>query len=561
MNPVEPQPSYSASVLFRSGIYWALALCLQSGALAAEAWWDRIDMNRMLPADVAISSVIDQYVDENLSGLKVSPAPEAPPETRFRRLMLDLHGRIPTLAEMDEFLAGNGTRENWQIWVDRLIEAKGFDRFQANELNWLLMDGQGTEFQKYLDLAVSDRKGWDEIFRDVIMGQADPDKRPGVDHFLRPRLSDPDKMANDVSIRFFGVNISCAQCHDHPDVKDWTQDTYYGMKSFFSRTFDNGGFIAERDYGLVTYKTTKNEDKSADLKFFGGAALAEPASVEPDEDKKKAERQQLEEFKKNKLAPPPAKYSRRARLIEAGLAEEQEHWFARAIVNQVWHRFFGYGLVMPLDQMHGENEPSHPELMHWLARDLAAHDYDLSRLIRGIVSSRTWQRDSLWESGDRPPLDLFAVSHPRPLAPRQYAVSLKFATSAPETFGAEGLAPEEVAKRIENTERSAVGYERWFERPGENFNVDVGEALFLSNSAEVQSQLLDGGGLMKSLETLTKPEERIRLASRSILLREPSADELSLLSGFLAERGDQPRDALRQMVWAILSSSETRFNY
>ena len=179
---------------------------------------------------------------------------------------------------------------------------------------------------------------------------------------------------------------------------------------------------------------------------------------------------------------------------------------------------------MPLDQMHGENEPSHPELMHWLARDLAAHDYDLTRLIRGIVSSRTWQRDSLWESGDRPPLDLFAVSHPRPLAPRQYAVSLKFATSAPETFGAEGLAPEEVAKRIENTERSAVGYERWFERPGENFNVDVGEALFLSNSAEVQSQLLDGGGLMKSLEALTKPEERIRLASRSILLREPSAD-------------------------------------
>ena len=144
MNPVEPQPSYSASVLFRSGIFWALALCLQSGALAAEAWWDRIDMNRMLPADVAISSVIDQYVDENLSGLKVSPAPEAPPETRFRRLMLDLHGRIPTLAEMDEFLAGNGTRENWQIWVDRLIEAKGFDSFQANELNWLLMDGQGT---------------------------------------------------------------------------------------------------------------------------------------------------------------------------------------------------------------------------------------------------------------------------------------------------------------------------------------------------------------------------------------------------------------------------------
>ena len=561
MNPVEPQPLFFASVPFRSGFFWAVMLCLQFGAKAAEPWWDRIDPAQIPPADGAISTVIDHFVEKKLSGRNVIPAPAAPPETRLRRLMLDLHGRIPTMAEMDAFLAGNGTQEDWQTRVDRLIEAKGFDRFQAHELNWLLMDGQGTEFQKYLDLAASDRKGWDEIFRDVVTGQADPDKRPGVDHFLRQRLSDADKMANDVSVRFFGVNISCAQCHDHPYVKDWTQDTYYGMKSFFSRTFDNGGFVAEREYGLVTYKTTKNEDKNAGLKFFGGTELVEPASVEPDEDRKKVERQQLEEYKKNKQVPPPAKYSRRARLIEAGLAENQEHWFSRAIVNQVWHRFFGYGLVMPLDQMHGENEPSHPELMLWLARDLAAHDYDLRRLIRGIVTSRTWQRDSLWESGDRPPLNLFAVSHPRPLVPRQYAVSLKFATSAPETFGANGLAPEEVEKRIENTERSAAGYERWFERPGENFNVAVEEALFLSNSAEVQSQLFDGGGLMKSLETLTKPEEQIRLASRAILLREPSADEVSMLSGFLDERGDQPRDALRQMVWAILSSSETRFNY
>ena len=561
MNPVAAQPSFSASALFRSGFSCVLALCLQTGAMAAEPWWDRINPSELAPANAAVESVIDQYVDAGLAKRQVSPAPEAPPETRLRRLMLDLHGRIPTMAEMDEFLAGDGTPESWRHLVDRLIEAKGFDRFQAHELNWLLMDGQGTEFQKYLDLATTERKGWDAIFRDAITGQADPEKRPGVDYFLRQRLADPDKMANDVSVRFFGVNISCAQCHDHPYVKDWTQDTYYGMKSFFSRTFDNGGFIAEREYGLVTYKTTTNEDKNAGLKFFGGTALAEPASVEPDEDRKKAERAQLEEFKKNKQAPPPATYSRRARLIEAGLAEDQQHWFARAIVNQVWHRFFGYGLVMPLDQMHGENEPSHPELMQWLARDLAAHDYDLRRLIRGIVSSRAWQRDSLWESGDRPPLNLFAVAHPRPLAPRQYAVSLKFATSSPETFGAEGLAPEEVEKRIENTERSAAGYERWFERPGENFNIAVEEALFLSNSVEVQDQLLDGGGLMKTLATLAKPEEQIRLASRSILLREPSADEISLLSGYLAGRSDQPQDALRQLVWAILSSSETRFNY
>jgi hypothetical protein len=550
-----------ASSRFRPGLIGAVAGGLVTATMASEPWWERIDPAQLAPAGTPIEAVIDRHVDAGLAKREISPAPLAPPETRLRRLMLDLHGRIPTVAEMDAFLAEGGSQESWQRWVDRLITARGFDRFQSHELNWLLMDGQGTDFQKYLDLAVSERKGWDDIFRDVVTGQADAEKRPGVDHFLRQRVADTDKMANDVSVRFFGVNISCAQCHDHPYVKTWTQDTYYGMKSFFSRTFDNGGFIGEREYGQVSYKTTANEDRNAGLKFFGGPALPEPAATEPTEEQKKAERQQLEDYKKNKQAPPPAKYSRRAQLIEAGLAEDQQHWFARSIVNQVWHRFFGQGLVMPLDQMHGENEPSHPELMQWLARDLAAHDYDLRRLIRGIVLSRSWQRDSLWESGDRPPLNLYAVAHPRPLSPRQYAASMKFATAAPETFGAPGLDPAEVEKRIENTERSATGFERWFERPGEDFHIAVEEALFLSNSVDVQRQFLEGGGLVNALAKLPQPEEQIRLASRTILLREPTADEITLLSRYLAERGDRPQDGLRQMVWAILSSTETRFNY
>jgi hypothetical protein len=535
-------------------------LALVSGALAAEqAWWDRVDPAKLAPASDSVESVIDRLIDAKLAYREVTPAPAAPRQTRLRRLVLDLNGRIPTLAEMDAFLAEADTPETWQKWVDRLIASKGFDRHLAHEMNWLLMDGQSTEFQKYLALAVSNKKGWDEIFRDAITGQADLEKKPGADQFLRQRLSDADKMVNDVSVRFFGVNVSCAQCHDHPYV-DWSQDTYYGMKSFFARTFENGGFVAEREYGLVSYKTTKNEEKQAGLRFLGGDALPEPPQVEPNEQEKKAERERLEQLKKDKKAPPPAKYSRRARLIEAGLAGGNEHWFARAIVNRVWDRFFGSGLVMPLDQMHGQNAPSHPELMQWLARDLAAHDYDLRRLIRGIVSSRAWQRDSVWESGDRPPLDLFAVAHPRPLSPRQYAVSLRFATSAPEIFTPGNAKPEEIESRIENTVLSGTGYERWFERPGENFNFAVEEALFLSNSTDVQNQLLVGG-LVKSLGNLPTAEARIRLASRSVLLREPSDEEISLLSSYLDARTDRPEEGLRQIVWAMLTSNEARFNH
>ena len=60
----------------------------------------------------------------------------------------------------------------------------------------------------------------------------------GTSSFLKVRVSDIDKLTSEVSSLFFGVNVSCAQCHDHPLVHDWKQDHFYGMKSFFSRTYE-----------------------------------------------------------------------------------------------------------------------------------------------------------------------------------------------------------------------------------------------------------------------------------------------------------------------------------
>ena len=66
------------------------------------------------------------------------------------------------------------------------------------------------------------------------------------------------------------------------------------------------------------------------------------------------------------LRRPPS-FSARAKLVELALAPTEREFFSRAIVNRLWHRFFGHGLVMPLDQMHSANPPSHPELLAWLA--------------------------------------------------------------------------------------------------------------------------------------------------------------------------------------------------
>src|SRR5262249_5539292 len=168
------------------------------------------------------------------------------------------------------------------------------------------------------------------------------------------------------------------------------KDHFFGMKSFFSRTFDNGGFVAEREFGTMKFKPNKGAEKQVQPIFLTGKAVELPNFREPNGDEQKKEKDKFEQFKKDKKQPPVATASARAKLVEVALQPENVEFFSKSIANRMWHRFLGYGLVNPLDQMHSENKPTHPKLLQWLARDTAAHNYDLRRLIRGIVLSQTY---------------------------------------------------------------------------------------------------------------------------------------------------------------------------
>ncbi len=247
--------------------------------------------------------------------------------------------------------------------------------------------------------------------------------------------------------------------------------------------------------------------------------------------------------------------------MKLSLQPGERDFFARSIVNRIWHRFFGYGLVMPLDQMHSENAPSHPELLDWLARDLIEHQYDLRRLIRGLVLSRAYGRDSLWDKGETPQPTLFAVARVRPMTPMQLAVSLRLAVTDPQTLP--GIArTEETDKRLQGLESSAGSLARLFEQPGDDFQVGVSEALLFSNGTAIEKDVLAEGSdrLLNRLKQL-KNDEAIEIAVRTILCRPPREEERRLLGDYLKQRADRPAEARRQMVWALLTSTEFRFNY
>ncbi len=218
---------------------------------------------------------------------------------------------------------------------------------------------------------------------------------------------------------------------------------------------------------------------------------------------------------------------------------------------------------MPLDQMHSANPPSHPELLAWLARDLADHGYDLKRLIRGLVLCRAYARGSRWEGGAEPPRpSLFAVALVRPLTAAQLATSLRLATIDPASLPSD-FQSEPFEKRLIALEESARPLVASFTASGGDPQIGVSEALLFSNGKKITGDILSDkpGTLVGRLEHAAGNAEVVDLAVRNVLSRPADAEEIRALSDFLAERTDRPDEARRGLVWILLTDSEFRFNH
>jgi hypothetical protein len=540
-----------------------LALALASALMLAPASVRAADS---LPADRPIAEVVDHYVDEALDKGRVKSAPTADDATLIRRLTLDLAGRIPTAAEARAYVDSTDPEKRTKL-VGRLMDSPGFVRHQATELDTMLMAGERGSLRGYLMHAIADTISWDKIFRELLLPDQVDKSRSEAAEYLRQRVKDTDRLTAEVSSTFFGVNISCAQCHDHPLVKDWKQDHFFGMKSFLSRTFTNGNakgaFLAEHGYGTLTFKTTEGVERRAPMMFLTGRKIVEPeAGREPSKEDQKAEKEQLQRAQKASVPPPAPKFSARAKLVEVALQPGERDFFARSIVNRLWHRLFGRGLVMPLDQMHSANPPSHPELLAWLGRDTIEHGYDLRRLIRGLVLSRAYARSSQWDGDEPPRPSLFAVAAVRALTQVQLAVSLGLATTDPVELPP-GLDRGELEKRIAGIEDRARPLGGDFGSAGGESQIGVAEALLFSNGKSISQDLLSdrAGRLVSRLKQSAAPADQIDLAVRNVLSRLPDDEDIRILGAFLEQRTDRPDEACRQLVWALLTCSEFRFNH
>ena len=521
----------------------------------------------LLPQETEIVTAINHYVSAHLAKNGVNPVAPADDATLLRRTMLDLAGRIPHALER-EWFHSLPEADRRRMLVDRLMQSPDFDFHHRNWLDESLLPNQpyNDEFRNYLLTAVQGRRSWDTIFRELMKAGVADGPEKGAAQFLKSRVRELDDLTNDTAILFFGVNISCAKCHDHPLVTDWKQDHFYGMQAFFQRTYQTRkvSALAERPFGEVKFTTTSGEEKKAAFMFLTGDQVTDRTPEFPAEERKSLEeriRKLEQEDVEAEIVVP--EFRPRDELVEVALRDSKDRFFARNIVNRVWARLLGTGLVDPLDQMHSGNPPSHPELLAWLANDLVSHGYDLRRLIQGIVLSEAYARSSEWaQPSEQPAANLFAVAKTRPLTPRQLAASLHVSVRNPEQWPSIDATDEWIKRRTE-LENQANGWVREFEQPGDNFQVAVDEALFFSNSQRIQNEMLSDSDdrLLGALKKGENQNQAIEVLWLTVLGRVPQVDEITSANNWLDRIPEKKNESRTQLLWALLAGPEFRFNH
>lgn len=503
-------------------------------------------------ADEPMHSRVDALVDAKLTGQPVAVLAD---DAEFlRRAFLDFVGRIPKVTEAREFLNDSATDKREKL-IDKLLASEEFPNRMADLMHVMLMErrGEHPEWIAYLRESFKQNKPWDQMVREMVSPDPKSEQTRAAAFFLSKRLEhygqnaiDYPILTRDVGRLFLGMDLQCAQCHDHLFIKDYKQDDFQGLYIAFLNTDlrSDVKFPAVSEKLMtkkIEFQSVFNpEKKSIGPRVPGRSEIAIPEFAKGEE--------YLEPPDKKTKDPGRPKFSPLEQLANQITAADNTQ-FAKSIANRIWFVTMGRGLVHPLDLHHSENPPSHPELLDLLAREMIEHKFDLKWLLRELALTRTYQRSGVLPADAKDPLpDRFAVALEKPLSAEQLFASV---TTAVGTKPADAIKLKFV-KAFANPPMEPEG----------EFAPSLRASLFLMNDVELL-KLLDPQpeNLLTRLKALDSPEAVADELYVSVLSRRPVAEEIAEVTEQLKAAGDRKEVVLRQLAWALLASSEFCLNH
>jgi hypothetical protein len=495
------------------------------------------------PEDAVEKNFVDTHVFAKLKKLRVPPAENSSDAIFLRRAYIDILGVLPSVEDARAFLDDPAPDKRAKL-IDALLERPEFNDVWAMKWAEILrvatgaqvLDAKGMHrYNDWLRQKISSNTPMDQIVRELLTAEGGNFTNPATNFYLVE--ADPKIMAENVAQVFTGIQLKCAQCHNHP-FERWTMDDYYSFSAFFSQVGRKASsdpreqIIFNRGSGEVA---NLRDGRNMAPKFLGGAV------------------------------PDTTGKDRRVLLAE-WLTSPENPWFAQNIANRVWAHFFGAGIVDPPDDVRVSNPPSNPQLLEELGRRMVEYKYDLRTLVRDICNSYAYQMSTRPREEGINDTRNFAYAQVRRLTAEQMLDAIAQVTQTKVKFPNLPLGAR--AAQVANGP-SGIYFLEVFGRPTRETvctcerrgEPNLAQSLHLINGDTIQGAITNGEGRLAKLLAAEKPVPEVaQELYMAALSRPPSEEEVKRLEDYVGASEDK-RLALEDAFWAVLNSKEFTFNH
>ncbi|HEX4610581.1 MAG TPA: DUF1549 and DUF1553 domain-containing protein [Urbifossiella sp.] len=497
------------------------------------------------------TNYVDTHTFAKLRLMSIAPSDVCADDEFVRRAYLDAVGRLPTVEEARAFLADTDAQKRAKL-IDRLVDLPEFADFWALKWADVLRSSRKTIQQKgsygmqaWLRGHFARNTPFDVVVRDIITASGNTYSNPPANYYRIAK--DPQSLAETTAQLFLGVRMQCAKCHNHP-FERWTQDDYYGMAAWFAR-------VKQRPEGVIGTRPAAP----------AGAAEVVFVARDGEVTQPRTGKTMRPRYIGVGDADVPAGADRREAL-SVWLTGPENPFFAKSVVNRVWFHLMGKGIVDPVDDFRESNPAANDELLDALAKDFARNKFDLKRLVKTIMQSRTYQLSAQPNDTNRDDTKYFSHAVTKLLTAEQLLDALCDVTALPEKFP--GLPAGTRAIQLPDGEVNHP-FLKTFGQPARELACEceresdgnLAQALQLINGPTVNDKIRNPNNRLAKLLSAKMTDEAVLTELYvAALSREPSTEEKRLALAHVT-RGADKRKAWEDVLWALINTREFLFRH
>ena len=519
----------------------------KSSVLTEEAW-QKAPLTPLEPGE------LDQLVSKELFESKIAPAPLTTDEQFVRRVTLDLTGQLPTPADVKDFIADPASQKR-SLLIDKLLASDEYAQHWArywrdvvaSRINERRGMGLARPFEEWMNDELKKNAPWDQIVRAMLTAEGscsyDDDGKNGAIFFLAGHVG-PDSVneqAAETARVFLGIQIQCAQCHDHPQDQ-WKRVQFHELAAYFARTQQRPMRVqaAKGVQGMELISQPRGEHEMPSSDDPKKTFLTHPRYLDG--------------------TSPGANLTDqvRRRALANAVTSKKNYWFAGAYVNRIWGELMGQSFYQPVDDMGPKKEAVFASVLTRLTGAFRGTNYDVKDLFRSIMNSQTYQRQI--RPGETSDQHLhFAAAYPTRL--RADALWGSLTTVLGSLTGGPINRPRQQARAglVAPGLEGLVVEEFKFDPSLKADEVEgsIPQALLLMNNPLLNQKITARGTnvLSRILSSYPEDAEAIKMVYLKTLARKPSDREVEKFIAYVPSAHTR-NEAYEDLLWAILNSTE-----